>query len=276
MTAESFIKWVGAKNRVKDLITSLFPEEYNDYYEPFLGGGSIFLHNLKGNRRFYLSDINQDLINLWKTIQSNVEPLIELCEKHKSEYNNNPQQLKKFHELREQFNSRQSNEVESSALFYILLKAGFNGLVRYNKKGILNSGWGERNIRFEANDVREINKLLREHEVYFSAISFEEIQPKQGDLVFCDPPYIPVGNRILNRRAYSKKGFDKKLFNILSQVSEKWSNNSVKMLICNHDSEGFRKLFPNYNYYTYSLLKTFAANMASRIDTLEVVARNFL
>ncbi len=67
------IKWVGGKSQIKDNILSKFPEKINKYYEPFIGGGSILIELLcrvRNNKisvnKFYASDINPRLINLYK------------------------------------------------------------------------------------------------------------------------------------------------------------------------------------------------------------------
>lgn len=79
-----FLKWVGGKTQIINDVLALFPKEMHNYHEPFLGGGSVLLALLSqtctgaiqvsGN--IYASDLNSNLIGLYKNIQSNSDALI--------------------------------------------------------------------------------------------------------------------------------------------------------------------------------------------------------
>lgn len=89
------IKWVGGKTQLIDKIFDLFPKEINNYYEPFIGGGSILLEllnrielkQIKLNGKIYVYDLNKNLINMYKTIQSNPSGLKIEINKILKEYN---------------------------------------------------------------------------------------------------------------------------------------------------------------------------------------------
>ncbi len=72
---QPFIKWVGGKRGLLDQILPLFPKEFNNYYEPFLGGGAVFFElyskGLLKNKKVYLSDINSELINTYIVVKNN-------------------------------------------------------------------------------------------------------------------------------------------------------------------------------------------------------------
>ena len=84
-----FMKWVGGKTQIINDVMSVFPNEMHSYHEPFLGGGSVLLAFLSRVRNgqitvsghIYASDLNANLINLYKNIQSDPEGLI--AELHK-------------------------------------------------------------------------------------------------------------------------------------------------------------------------------------------------
>ena len=40
---KSILRWVGSKKRIINEIIENLPEEMNDYYEPFLGSGVVYL-----------------------------------------------------------------------------------------------------------------------------------------------------------------------------------------------------------------------------------------
>jgi len=89
-----FLKWVGGKTQIIETVISLFPREINNYYEPFLGGGSVLLGflssvnqgHIKLTGSCYASDVNKNLIGLYQVIQSNPEELIEQVGALSSEY----------------------------------------------------------------------------------------------------------------------------------------------------------------------------------------------
>ena len=67
--ARPFVKWVGGKSSIADKIIEEFPNEINNYYEPFAGGGSIFFKVASRVKHAYLSDNNLDLMLTYQAIK---------------------------------------------------------------------------------------------------------------------------------------------------------------------------------------------------------------
>ena len=66
-----FLRWTGGKNwLVPELVKIVSKIDFNDYHEPFLGGGSIYF-SLKIKNKAYLSDYNSDLINAYIQVRDN-------------------------------------------------------------------------------------------------------------------------------------------------------------------------------------------------------------
>ena len=78
MSFKPFLKWVGGKTQILDEVFRLFPTTINNYYEPFLGGGSVLfklLDNISSGiititGDIYVSDSNKTLIYCYKNIQN--------------------------------------------------------------------------------------------------------------------------------------------------------------------------------------------------------------
>ena len=132
-----FVKWAGGKTQLLSEIDELIPSEFNQYFEPFLGGGAMFFHIISNKDILftaYLSDVNEELINAFNVIKNNVEKLIEVLKNYEVEYKRNP--LEYYYELRS--NIKSTNNIQRAAKFITLNKTCYNGLYRVNKKGIFN------------------------------------------------------------------------------------------------------------------------------------------
>lgn len=216
------IKWSGSKRSQCDKIVSNFPKEIDTYYEPFVGGGSVMRMLLESDikvKRIVCSDLNNDLIDLWQMIKSSPETVIQeyavlhiLLSSMKTE-----QEKKEYYEhIRKLF-----NKYRNPILFLFLLRTCYNGLVRYNQKGEFNSPFhlnrnGINHITF-GGIVEQWSKLLNERNVEFRCCSYEEIKPKENDLLYLDPPYANTNNSMY------LGGFDNvKFFDWLREAKCSW------------------------------------------------------
>ncbi len=83
--AKPYLKWAGGKTQLLEEIECRLPAglktgEIDTYVEPFVGGGAVFFHiaqNYTHLKRFYLLDVNQDLINCYNEVKTNVDALID-------------------------------------------------------------------------------------------------------------------------------------------------------------------------------------------------------
>jgi len=85
-----FIKWAGGKGQLIPEIIRLIPTKFARYFEPFLGGGAVFVQLASPDRNAFLSDINYELINAYKVIKNHVEELIPALIYHQNEYDKSP------------------------------------------------------------------------------------------------------------------------------------------------------------------------------------------
>lgn len=127
------IKWVGGKTQIIEELYKYFPLEINNYYETFIGGGSVFLKlleklenkTIKLNGKIFLSDKNEKLINLYKTIKNNHEELLEILNELKNNYNKSN---KVEHKKRTSFKVMDEDEIEKdkknqeNLQYFILIK----------------------------------------------------------------------------------------------------------------------------------------------------------
>lgn len=183
----SFLKWAGGKHSVLDEILAVMPAGKR-LIEPFVGSGSVFIN--AGFKRNLLGDINPDLINLFNQLQGNPDAVINTAHQlEKGCFTNEA-----YVAMRDEFNGRQAHAVRHAALFLALMRTCFNGLCRYNLKGLFNVGWNKKAGAnyFPLDELQHFSGLQKE--MTFVCAGFEDVigQAGEGDVIFCDPPYEPM------------------------------------------------------------------------------------
>ncbi|MBA4320736.1 MAG: DNA adenine methylase [Flavobacterium sp.] len=207
--------YVGDKYKLMNQLIDLFPKEINVFYEPFVGGGTVFL-NVKANR-YDVNDIDKNLIEIHKFLMEssrNPNKFFNDVEKIIYKYNLSrsfkedivPDSLKKkwkktyfakfnksgYEKLRESVNANANN---NPLILYILLIYGFNRMLRFNGGGNFNLPVG--NVDFNKNVVNALNNyfdFMRNKKVFISSKDFRRYFVKKtffkNDFVYLDPPYL--------------------------------------------------------------------------------------
>jgi len=120
------VKWAGGKSQLIEDIKSRLPSltQTQDFcmIEPFLGGGAVSfwaLSKLPHLKQLIINDTNQDLINLYQVIKTDMEPLLEALQQLQSEYDELTTKAEKspyFYAKRQQFNRRDNDAVIQASL----------------------------------------------------------------------------------------------------------------------------------------------------------------
>jgi DNA adenine methylase len=100
-----FLKWAGGKSKLIKQYIPYFPKNFKTYYEPFLGGGAVFFHLQPENA--VITDINLELINVYRCVRDNLAELILLLEKHQHNHSH-----EYYYQVR---SSKKVNELERAA-----------------------------------------------------------------------------------------------------------------------------------------------------------------
>lgn len=182
-----FLKWAGGKYSLLPELDRLIPAGKR-LVEPFVGGGSVFLNSEK-HESFLLADVNADLINLYQMLEVDH---IRVCSLAKILFERaNSEEA--YKDLRDEFNNQRMCAPERAAAFLFLNRHCFNGLIRYNRDGFFNVGWG----KYEAPYFPEIEIKafkLKSHKCVFMNADYRRTLALAGenDVVYCDPPYEPL------------------------------------------------------------------------------------
>lgn len=177
---ESFLKWAGGKRWLVKRHSDLLPEEFNRYYEPFVGSGAVFF--ALQPERGQISDASPDLINLYKIMKSEPSGLMRSLRRHSANHNHSY-----YYQVRA---SSPRSEVQRAARTIYLNRTCWNGLFRVNQQGQFNVPKGTKDtVIFPTDDFAGVSKLLRHIRV--RCCDFEEAidGARKDDFLFVDPPY---------------------------------------------------------------------------------------
>lgn len=180
-----FLRWAGGKKwLIKELDNFLPKKNFENYHEPFLGGGAIFFH-LEPENSAFLNDLNSELIDTYECLKENVEGVINELRKFK-----NTKEC--YYEIRDK---KYRIDNKRAARFIFLNQTSYNGIYRVNLRGKYNVPYGYRTKDFfEPENLRLVSERLKN--VIFSDNDFTKCLDdiKKNDLVFLDPPYTITHN----------------------------------------------------------------------------------
>ena len=238
-----FLKWAGNKYRIIDRVREALPEGKR-LIEPFAGSAAVFLNT--DYEHYIINDNNPDLIHLYNILKQEGATFIKKCRYYFSPRFNNEEQ---YYKLREKFNN--SKDVYKRAILFVYLnRHGYNGLCRDNLKGGYNVPFG----RYKSPYFPE-KEMLTFHEkavnAEFVLSSFEQIiqSAKKGDVIYCDPPYVPLSPSA-NFTSYSSGGFNIEKQQQLADLANEISVKGIPMLISNHNTSFTRKAYDKANKIT--------------------------
>lgn len=241
----TFLKWAGGKRKIIPLLERHFPKKTNCYFEPFLGGGSVFFYFKKkyNPKLCIISDSNKDLINSYIDVRDNPKLLIKQLNKFKKK---NSEEF--YYLVRQKFNQNKLKGVERSAAFIYLNKTCFNGLYRVNKNNEFNVPYGkfvnpgifEEKIIYEASALLNDNVIIKNQD-YRNIIE----TAKSGDFVYLDPCYDPLKRTSFVQYTPLKFSTQDRLD--LYGFIENLKMKKVNVLLSNNDIAEVRELYRKYD-----------------------------
>ena len=269
-----FVKWAGGKRQLLSQIKERMPEKYNNYFEPFVGGGAVTFELLPANAQ--INDINKALINAYRRICEVPEDFIKAINRLDNEMWEDGK--KYYYSLREQYNDKLMKaefDVELAALFVFINKHCFNGLYRVNGKGMFNVPYNNsRRLSIDEDNIMSVSKYLSS--VTIKEGDFEDAcsDAKKGDFVFIDSPYAPLNPTSFE--SYTKEGFDIESHKRLSKLYDELTARGCYCMLTNHNTDLINELYGNKGYKidVVSVKRMINSDASNRVGE-EVVICNY-
>jgi DNA adenine methylase len=264
-TKRTFLKWAGNKTSV---VHRLHPYilSHHRLVEPFAGSCAVSLNI--DCYKYWLNDLNKDLINCYNFIIGNDSAISKLKELFTPENNTGI----RYYELRNLFN-RTNNSDEKAILFIWLNRHCFNGLCRYNSKGEFNSPFGYyENPYFPEEEIKMFKQHFRSAK--FTNLSYEAVLKncKKGDLVYCDPPYLPL-SKSANFTAYAGNKFGIEEHKELVRHIERTIKKGVDVIISNHHTPVSKNLYRHAaKIELFKVKRLISSKTKSRLPVEELLA----
>lgn len=267
-----FLKWVGGKRQLMNEIEPLIPSKISTYYEPFIGGGAVFLNQQP--KRAVINDYNAELINVYKMVRDNVEELIEDLATHENE-------SEYFYKIRLQDREEGFDELSAlkraSRVIY-LNKTCFNGLYRVNSSGEFNTPFGRYKSPNIVNEpvLRAVSKYLQNNDIQLLSGDFEDALKgaRKGAFVYLDPPYDPL-SKSSNFTGYVEGGFDSDQQKRLRDVCIKLDQKGVNFLLSNSATTFIKDLYQDFEIIEVGAKRHINSVASKRGEVTEVLVRNY-
>jgi len=265
-----FLKWAGGKTQLIKSLRAYLPAKFNRYWEPFLGGGAFFFSLRPQQAALY--DVNSELINTYIAVRDSVDELISELKTHIYEESH-------FYAVREWDRDPsfcQMPAIKRAARFIYLNKTCFNGLHRVNSKGYFNVPFGRYSnptIADEVNLKACSQALAGVQLVNESYLSIED-RVAPGDLVYFDPPYVPV-SETSSFTSYTEDGFSFSDQILLRDLFSRLASKGAFVMLSNSESPFVEGLYKGFNINLVSATRAINSKAGDRGPVGELIITNY-
>jgi DNA adenine methylase len=246
------VKWVGGKARLLPKLAQRIPAFSGRYFEPFAGGAALFFHLARPGS--LLSDANPDLMHAYRTVAAEPERVIRRLRWMEAQHRAGAKHF--YYQTREQWNADGAlkalgmkasgwSDVQRAAAFLYLNRTGYNGIWRVNRTGELNTPMGSyrKDVTIcDPDRIRAAAAVLQQSTLLTSSWRHAVRTAVPGDLVYFDPPYVPV-SQTANFVGYTPYGFGLPQQRELAAVVHELAQQGVAVIVSNSNTAIVRQLY---------------------------------
>jgi DNA adenine methylase len=270
MKPAPFLRWAGGKRRLLDVIAASLPASYDRFYEPFLGGGTVFFNVDVPGERCVVNDVNPELVVTYQVLRDEPEALIEALTALAADTSKEA-----YYRVRA---AAPTGRIERAARMIYLNRLCFNGLWRVNGSGQFNVPYA--NLKnptvvnadlLRANAARLAGTTIREGD---AAAAVADAAP--GDFVYFDPPYVPLSPTAAFSR-YTKDDFLEPQQRELAMTIATMVERGVHVMLSNSDTPLTRAIYGDcgLTMHTVAVSRSIAASSGSRTRVNEILGVSY-
>lgn len=267
------LKWAGGKRQLLPELIPLIPNDYNRYFEPFLGAGAV-LFELQPKRAI-VNDANSELINVYQVIRDNSEELIQLLEQYEASHSKEfYYQIRNIDRDIVSFGSLSS--IEKAARTIYLNRTCYNGLYRVNKAGFFNTPVGHNTSIQIVNreGITLLSEYFNKNEIRFLNVDYKMALKgiRKTDFVFLDPPYYPIKKDYFLRYDTSPFGIEEQIQ--LKKFCDQLNSRGIRFIQTNSDCDEVHELYSEYSRKIVDVRRCINAKVDGRKGT-ELIITNY-
>jgi DNA adenine methylase len=274
--AKPFLKWVGGKTQLLSQFNRFYPSKYNNYFEPFLGGGAVFF-NLTPKKAF-INDVNKALVGTYRNIKRNSKDIIKLLIILQKEYYKKDEIEKEnfYYSIREKYNNLPYESIEKSAYLIFLNKTCYNGMYRENSEGKFNVPFG----RYKKPPILNKENLLTVahalKNTILTSLDFEKVvnKAKKGDFIYFDPPYHPL-SKTSSFTQYSNTDFLEKEQLRLKKVFSNLNKKGCFVMLSNSYTDFICELYKGHEQFIVMANRSVNCKAKGRGAIKELIILNY-
>lgn len=259
-----FVKWAGGKQALAEKLIEYFPASFRRYYEPFVGGGSVFF--ALNHPDCVIADYNKWLIDTYQAIKDDwkgVSGILDTLENEKEE----------FLRIRSMLPSELPKKTRAAHFIY-LNKTCFRGLFRVNRKGQFNVPYGAYNRRYyDPDNISRVSKRLKRVDIRNGDFEMVIHDISKNDFVYFDPPYHKLGGYSDFNRYTEMKFHENDQFRLASLCNE-LDSTGVKWALSNSNTDFIKRLYQGYNIHEIDARREINLNSANR-NIKELLITNY-
>jgi DNA adenine methylase len=267
------LRWPGGKSRAVPKLFQYLPDlkNYDEFRDPFLGGGSVSLEVTKRypNISIWVNDLYEPLVNFWQQLQMFGIDLKEMI-LDKRMVHHTPNLAKElFLECKEDMNEKEQPALYRAAAFYIVNKCSFSGLTESSS---FSAQASENNFSFRGIEkLPEYSKLIKNWRI--TNYSYDHLMDgDKGSFMYLDPPY-DIKDNLYGNRGSMHKGFDHDNFAIDCD-----SNINMDMMVSYNSNQLVRERFKSWKAiefaHTYTM-RSVGDYMKNQHERKELVLINY-
>ena len=275
LKAKPFVKWAGGKRQIIDELKKYIHDEFNTYYEPFIGGGALLFE--LAPKKAVINDSNAELMNVYQVLCDDSK-FKKMCRVLNNYEANHSEEF--FYEIRNKDKNKNTfnrlSDYTRAARTIYLNKACFNGLYRVNSKNEFNVPFGKKSKvnTYDGNNLITVSNYLTMNDIKILNKDFEEAvsYAKKGDFVYFDPPYDSDNNIFTS---YTEEGFGKEEQRRLAKVFKELDQKGVYVMLSNHNTILINELYKDYHIHVIEAKRNINSNGKKRGKVEEVIITNF-